>query len=123
MIRTANIENEENISSISEYMRSPISTIKDLHNCYCFLTKFLQEINKDEFYSKGFLQIEGSVEKFIKCAKNNGFENEKECSNVISIAKNLAFNIMRYHNTNENFFQITLNIFRKNNQRKILKYT
>lgn len=123
-MQTEYFNNEESISSINEYMRSPALTIQDLNRCYSFLIEFLKEINKDEFYSKGFLQIEGAVDKFLKCAMSNGFNNEKECSNAITASRNLAVNIMKYHNTSDNIFQIiSYNIFKKNNQKKILKYT
>lgn len=115
-------KDNSSFSSISAYMSSPISTIHDLNKCYSFLINFLEEINSDEFYGKGFLQIEGAVEKFLKCACNNGYDNKKEYEMTISVSKNLANYILRYINTTENFIDfISSNFFKKNNHKKILK--
>lgn len=109
-------------SSISEYMSSSASTVKDLKKCYSFLMEYLKEINSSDVYNKGFLQIEGAVDKFLKCAVGVGFDDDKECLSTISVSKNLAYYMLKYYNTNENFIQlISYNLFNKNNQKKILK--
>ena len=108
--------------NLSEYMSSPVSTIKDLKKCYSFLIEYLKEMNSSDVYNKGFLQIEGAVDKFLKCANSVGFDDEKEYVSTISVSKNLAYYMLKYYNTTENFIQIiSYNLFNKNNQKKALK--
>lgn len=115
-------KNETGFASLSAYMSSPTSSIQDFKNCYFYLIKFLEDINNDENYSKGYLQIEGAVEKFLKCAVNNGYDNNKVFSETISLSKDLSSYILKYNIESENFVDIVSFVFFKiNNKKKILK--